>query len=149
MAADPFEPVSPDAVFQDLRNRLEAFEAAFRGGPVDTQQVINLWEKSLELKVECEEFYEFLMNYRSILNGLLWAHYPREYKEKSYPRIQRVGSSERHLLETDSPKRQPKMMLIVAEEVFSSRENAPLSITDLILEMKSRGVQFTAKPGSH
>jgi len=145
MVAAPFEPVSPATVFQELRDRLEAFEAAFRGGPVDAQQVIDLWEKSLELKVECEEFYQFLMNYRTILNGLLWAHYPQEYREKIYPRIQQASSSERHLLETDSPKRQPKMMLVVAEEVFSSRENAPLSITDLILEMKSRGVKFTAK----
>jgi hypothetical protein len=145
MAADPFEPVSTDAVFKELRDRVEAFEAGFRSGPVDAEQVIDLWEKSLALKVECEEFYQFLMNYRTILNGLLWAHYPQEYKEKIYPRIQQASSSERHLLETDFPKRQPKMMLIVAEEVFSSRENAPLSITDLMLEMESRGVKFTAK----
>jgi DNA phosphorothioation-dependent restriction protein DptG len=37
------------------------------------------------------------------------------------------------------------MMLVVAEEVFSSRENEPLSIADLIEEMKARGVHFTAK----
>ncbi len=145
MAADPFEPVSPDAVFQELRAWLETFEAAFRRGPVDAEQVIDLWEKSLELKLECEEFYQFLMNYRTILNGLLWAHYPHEYREKIYPRLQQAKSSERQLLETDSTKRRPKMMLMVAEEVFSSRENAPLSITDLILEMTSRGVKFTAK----
>ena len=145
MAAEPLEPVSIEAVFQRLRDRLEAFEAAFRGGPVGAQQVVDLWESSLELKVESEEFYQFLLNYRTILNGLLWAHYPEEYREKIYPRLQEAGSSERNLLETDSPKRQPKMMLVVAEEVFSSRENEALSISDLIEEMKARGVQFTAK----
>ena len=82
MAADPLEPVSIDAVFQNLRDRLEAFEAAFRQGPVGAQQVVDLWEKSLELKIESEEFYQFLLNYRTILNGLLWAHYPEEYREK-------------------------------------------------------------------
>ena len=145
MAAEPLEPVSIEAVFQKLRDRLEAFEAAFRQGPVGAQQVVDLWESSLELKVESEEFYQFLLNYRTILNGLLWAHYPEEYRENIYPRLQAAGSSERNLLETDSPKRQPKMMLVVAEEVFSSRENEALSITDLIEEMKVRGVQFTAK----
>jgi hypothetical protein len=75
MAAEPLEPVSIDAVFQKLRDRLEAFEAAFRQGPVGAQQVVDLWERSLELKVESEEFYQFLLNYRTILNGLLWAHY--------------------------------------------------------------------------
>ena len=145
MAADPLEPVSIDAVFQDLGDRLEAFEAAFRRGPVGAEQVIDLWEKSMELKIECEEFYQFLLNYQTILNGLLWAHYPEEYKEKVYPRLQDSGSSARHLLEADSPKRQPKMMLVVAEEVFTSRENEALSISDLIEEMKARGVQFTAK----
>jgi len=125
MAADPLEPVSIDAVFQNLRDRLEAFEAAFRQGPVGAQQVVDLWEKSLELKIESEEFYQFLLNYRT--------------------RLQDGGSSESNLLEADSPKRQPKMMLVVAEEVFSSRENEPLSITDLIEEMKARGVHFTAK----
>ena len=145
MAAEPLEPVSIEAVFQRLRDRLEAFEAAFRLGPVGAQQVVDLWESSLELKVESEEFYQFLLNYRTILNGLLWAHYPEEYREKIYPRLQEAGASERNLLETDSPKRQPKMMLVVAEEVFSSRENEALSISDLIEEMKARGVQFTAK----
>ncbi len=145
MAAEPLEPVSIDAVFQRLRDRLDAFEAAFRKGPVGAQQVVELWERSLELKVESEEFYQFLLNYRTILNGLLWAHYPEEYRDKIYPRLQDAGSSERNLLETDSPKRQPKMMLVVAEEVFSSRENEALSISDLIEEMKARGVQFTAK----
>ncbi len=145
MAAEPLEPVSIDAVFQKLRDRLEAFEAAFRQGPVGAQQVVDLWERSLELKVESEEFYQFLLNYRTILNGLLWAHYPEEYRERIYPRLQEAGSSERNLFETDSPKRQPKMMLVVAEEVFSSRDNEALSISDLIEEMKARGVQFTAK----
>ena len=145
MAADPLEPVSIDAVFQNLRDRLEAFEAAFRQGPVGAQQVVDLWEKSLALKIESEEFYQFLLNYRTILNGLLWAHYPEEYREKVYPRLQDGGSSENNLLEADAPKRQPKMMLVVAEEVFSSRENEPLSIADLIEEMKARGVHFTAK----
>ena len=145
MAAEPLEPVSIEAVFQRLRDRLEAFEAAFREGPVGAQQVVDLWERSLELKVESEEFYQFLLNYRTILNGLLWAHYPEEYREKIYPRLQDAGSPERNLLEADSPRRQPKMMLVVAEEVFSSRENEALSISDLIEEMKARGVQFTAK----
>ena len=145
MAAEPLEPVSIEAVFQKLRDRLEAFETAFRQGPVGAQQVVDLWESSLELKVESEEFYQFLLNYRTILNGLLWAHYPEEYRENIYPRLQEAGSSERNLLETDSPRRQPKMMLVVAEEVFSSRENEALSITDLIEEMKARGVQFSAK----
>jgi hypothetical protein len=145
MAAEPLEPVSIDAVFERLRDRMEAFEAAFRQGPVGAQQVVDLWESSLELKVESEEFYQFLLKYRTILNGLLWAHYPEEYREKVYPRLQEAGFSEGNLLEMDSPKRQPKMMLVVAEEVFSSRENEALSIPDLIEEMKARGVQFTAK----
>ena len=145
MAAEPLEPVSTDAVFRNLRDQLEAFEAAFRRGPVRVEQVIDIWEKSLELKVECEEFYQFLLNYRTILNGLLWAHYPEEYREKIYPSIRQDRSSERHLLEMGSSKRQPKMMLVVAEEVFLSRENDPLSIPDLIGEMEIKGVKFTAK----
>ena len=54
MAADPLEPVSIDAVFQNLRDRLESFEAAFRSGPVGAQQVVDLWDKSLELKIAYE-----------------------------------------------------------------------------------------------
>ena len=108
MAADPLEPVSIEAVFQNLRDRLEAFETAFRRGPVGAQQVVDLWEKSLELKIESEEFYQFLLNYRTILNGLLWAHYPEEYREKVYPRLQGGGPQKaifsRRMRRSDSPK---------------------------------------------
>ena len=103
MAADPLEPVSIDAVFQNLRDRLEAFEAAFRQGPVGAQQVVDLWEKSLELKIESEEFSQFLLNYRTILNGLLWAHYPEEYREKVYPRLQGGGWPEVRCVKSFDP----------------------------------------------
>lgn len=147
MPADELEPISPDAVFAGLKDRLEALEADFKRGIVDAEQVIDLWERTLEMKAECERFYDFLLKYGRILNGLLWAHYPEEYRSRIYPRIQEAEFSTSALIDVDltSQKRRPKMMLAVAEEIFLSRNNEPLSIPELIVEMKRKGVIFKAK----
>ncbi|MDA2928614.1 hypothetical protein MYX84_01500 [Acidobacteria bacterium AH-259-O06] len=148
LTADALEPVSVKAAFRNLRDRLDAFEVAFRRGPVDARQVMDIWEKTLELRGECEQFHQFLLNYWAIVNGILWAHHPEEYREKIYPRIQQGNFLESALIgvaDLTSQKRQPKAMLDVAEEIFLSQNNEPLSISDLIAEMKGKGVRFKAK----
>ncbi|MDA2932988.1 hypothetical protein MYX82_01450 [Acidobacteria bacterium AH-259-D05] len=147
MAVDDLEPVSPEALFKKMQDRLEALETAFKRGLGDAQQVVDLWEMTWETKLECERFYQFLLNYGAILNGLLWAHYPQEYKDRIYPRIQEAGFSDSSILNVDlsRPTPQPKTMLAVAEEIFLIRTNEPLSISELIQEMSRRGVRFKAK----
>jgi hypothetical protein len=147
MAADQLEPVSPEVVFLKLRDHLRALEAAFEGGVGDAEEILNLWERTRQLKVECDQFYQFLSNYESVLNGLLWAHYPDEYRDIVYPRLQESEFSDglANGGESSLQGARSKGMLAVAEEVFLSRGNDPLSIPDLILQMKGRAVTFKAK----
>ena len=145
--ADAFEPVSPEVVFRKLRDHLNALETAFNNGLGDAEEIVDLWERTRQLRVECDRFYQFLSSYESVLNGLLWAHYPDEYREVIYPRLQEAEFSNGTLNDSESGLRgsRPRGMLVVAEEIFMSRDNDPLSIPDLIFEMKGRAVTFKAK----
>ena len=145
--ADQLEPISPDVVFRKLRDHLDALEAAFNDGLGDAEEIVRLWERTRQLKVECDRFYRFLSNYESVLSGLLWAHYPDEYRDIVYPRLQEAEFSDGTRNDNESGLRRPRPigMLAVAEEIFMSRENDPLSIPDLIFQMKSREVTFKAK----
>ncbi len=148
MDGDAFEPTSAEDLIESLRERLEAFEAAFGQGPASKEQVVGLWEKTLELKVECEQFYEFLLKYSSVISGLLWAHYPEEYRKRVYDKLQQTGPSQGSFVsaaEVLSQRPTLRTMLDLAEEVFLARDNRPLSIGDLIEEMKKRGIRFKAK----
>ena len=147
MSADQLEPISPDVVFRKLRDHLGALEAAFESGVGDVEEILDLWERTRQLKVECDRFHQFLSNYESVLNGLLWAHYPAEYRELIYPRLQEGESSDGSANGSESGLRgaRSKGMLAVAEEIFLSRGNNPLSIPDLILQMKGKAVTFKAK----
>ena len=148
MDDDAFEPTSADGLIETLRERLEAFEAAFGQGPTSKEQVVGLWEKTSELKFECEQFYEFLLKYSRVISGLLWAHYPEEYRERVHDRLQQARPSQGPLASAaDVLSQRPplKTMLDIAEEVFLARDNRPLSIGDLIEEMRRRGIRFKAK----
>ena len=147
MAADELEPISPEEVFRKLRDHLDALETAFENGLGDAEEILDLWERTRLLKGECHRFYQFLSNYQFVLNGVLWAHSPDEYRDVIYPRLQGAEFSEGTLNESASALRRlrPKGMLAVAEEIFLSRDNDPLSIPDLILQLKSREVTFKAK----
>ncbi|MEE8161224.1 MAG: hypothetical protein V3T61_06260 [Acidobacteriota bacterium] len=148
MDDDAFEPTSAEDLIESLREHLESFEVAFGQGPTSKEQVIGLWEKTLELKVECEQFYEFLLKYSSVISGLLWAHYPEEYREKVYDKLQETRPSQGPFVSAaDVLSQRPtlKTMLVFAEEVFLARDNRPLSIGDLIEEMRRRGIRFKAK----
>ena len=147
MAADQLEPISPEVVFRKLRDHLDALEAVFENGLGGVEEILVLWEKTRQLKVECDRFYRFLSNYESVLNGLLWAHYPDEYREIIYPRLQKGEFSDGSVNDSASGlrKSRSKGMLAVVEEIFVSRDNNPLSIPDLILQMKGRAVGFKAK----
>ena len=147
MAVDELEPISPEVVFRKLRNRLDALETAFDNGLGDVEEIVGLGERTRQLKVECDRFHQFLSNYESVLGGLLWAHYPDEYRDIIYPRLHEAEPSNGSFKHSESALRRsrPRGMLAIAEEIFLSRENDPLSIPDLIFQMKSRAVTFKAK----
>lgn len=148
MTPKELEPMSVDGFFEGIRGKLESLERAFRQGPVGPQQTVRIWEETLEVKLECEKFYRFLIDYWTVVNGVLWAHYPKEYREKIYPRVREALSPTIGLAgPTPSLRDRPKAktLLDVAAEIFLARHNEPLSISELVSEMKRTGTQFRAK----
>ena len=141
MSTDALPPVVIGDVLAELLARLEAFRSAFARGPRSGREALALWEQTRRAEAECERTRELLAGYEAVLAGLLWAHYPDEYREKVHPTLNRIEGLRSP--ESAVPKR--KGILREAREVLLARENRPVSISELVEELHGRGVRFRAR----